>query len=303
MSPSTPIMIYLFQKENLVELNSKQALGNPMSKDFVNSSNGVRGFFIFGIIFSIVKHEHPKLHILTKVYTTGILSGERGLFGKMDRVVRDVLCNMARLFFCLKYEHIILMVRRDLDIKLTDVANQRLLDAFLAKEDNQQLYQRVFNSPDDTQRNDELDSRFQEFYGEVRFTKFISSLIRFTAIELAVRNQKTSNACQPTDEIERVIDSRVSDSDKSEREDNFEWEDVLVDKRILDAVQTLTEKEQDILKLLYLRNLKEAVAASLLGVSQQAVSKTKKRALLKLRKQLEGGGIHEPVNASKASAK
>lgn len=221
----------------------------------------------------------------------------------MDRVVRDVLCNMARLFFCLKYEHIILMVRRDLDIKLTDVDNQRLLDAFLAKEDNQQLYQRVFNSPHDTQRNDELDSRFQEFYGEVRFTKFISSLIRFTAIELAVRNQKTSNACQPTDEIERVMDSLVSDSDKSEREDNSEWEDVLSDKRILDAVQALTENEQEILTLLYLRNLKEAEAASLLGVSQQAVSKTKKRALLKLRKQLGGGGIHEPVNASKASAK
>ncbi|BAH46565.1 hypothetical protein BBR47_55880 [Brevibacillus brevis NBRC 100599] len=195
------------------------------------------------------------------------------------------------------------MVRRDLDIKLTDVANQRLLDAFLAQEDNQQLYERVFNSPHDTQRNDELDSRFQEFYGEVRFTKFISSLIRFTAIELAVRNQKTSNVCQPTDEIERVIDSLVSDPDKSEREDNSEWEDVLSDKRILDAVQALTENEQEILTLLYLRNLKEAEAASLLGVSQQAVSKTKKRALLKLRKQLEGGGIHEPVNASKASAK
>lgn len=195
------------------------------------------------------------------------------------------------------------MVRRDLDIKLTDVANQRLLDAFLAQEDNQQLYQRVFNSPEDRQRNDELDSRFQEFWDEVRFTKFLSSLIRFTAIELAVRNQKTSNACQPTDEVERVIDSLVSDSDKSEWEDNFEWKDVLADKRIWDAVQTLTEKEQEVLTLLYLRNLKEAKAASLLGVSQQTVSKTKKRALLKLRKQLEGGVVHEPVNTVKASAK
>ncbi|OUQ85204.1 hypothetical protein B5G50_28320 [Brevibacillus brevis] len=258
---------------------------------------------IFEMIFSIVKHEYPKLHMLTKIYTTGILSGRNRLFGKMDRVVRDVLCNMARLFFCLKYEHIILMVRRDLDIKLTDVDNQRLLDAFLAQEDNQQLYQRALNSPDDTQGNRELDCRFQKFYDEVRFTKFISSLIRFTAIELAVRNQKTSKACQPTDEIERVMDSLVSDSEKSEREDNSEWEDVLADKRLLDAVHDLTENEQEILTLLYLRNLKEAEAASLLGISQQAVSKTKKRALLKLRKQLEGGVIHEPVNTSKASAK
>ncbi|WJQ81597.1 sigma-70 family RNA polymerase sigma factor [Brevibacillus brevis] len=188
-------------------------------------------------------------------------------------------------------------------IKLTDVANQKLLDAFLAQADNQLLYQRVLASPGDKQRSDELDSRLQTFYAEVQLTKFISSLIHFTAIELAVRNQKIGNICQPTDEIEMVVDNLISDTYKSEREDTSEWEDVLADKRVLDAVQTLTEKEQEILKLLYLRNLKEVEAASLLGVSQQAVSKTKKRALLKLRKQLEGGGIHEPVNASKASAK
>ncbi|MDC0760640.1 sigma-70 family RNA polymerase sigma factor [Brevibacillus sp. AG] len=188
-------------------------------------------------------------------------------------------------------------------IKLTDVANQKLLDAFLAQADNQQLYQRVHASLGDTQRSDELNSRFQEFYAEVQFTKFISSLIRFTAIELAVRNQKIGNACQPTDEIERVVDSLVSDTEKSEQEDKSEWVDVLADKRILDAVQSLTEKEQEILKLLYLRNLKEVEVARLSGVSQQAVSKAKKRALLKLRKQLEGGGINDPVNTGKASTK
>ncbi|RAT99235.1 sigma-70 family RNA polymerase sigma factor [Brevibacillus sp. Leaf182] len=197
----------------------------------------------------------------------------------------------------------ILYVRRDFVIKLTDVANQKLLDAFLAQADIQLLYQRVLTSPGDTQKSDELDSRLQEFYAEVQLTKFISSLIRFTAIELAVRNQKIGKVCQPTDEIEMVVDNLVSDTNKSEREDTFEWEDVLADKRVLDAVQTLTEKEQEILKLLYLRNLKEAEAASLSGISQQAVSKTKKRALLKIRKQLEGGGIHEPVNTGKASTK
>jgi RNA polymerase sigma factor (sigma-70 family) len=180
-------------------------------------------------------------------------------------------------------------------IKLTDVANQRLLDAFLAQGDNQQLYERVLASPDDARRSDELGSRFQDFYAELRFTKFISSLIRFTAIELGVRNQKIANACQPTDEIERVVDSLVIDTEKSEREEQSDWQDVLTDKRILE--------EQEMLTLLYLRNLKEVEAAHMLGVSQQAVSKSKKRALLKLRKQLEGGGMHEFVSASKASTR
>jgi RNA polymerase sigma factor, sigma-70 family len=172
----------------------------------------------------------------------------------------------------------------------TNLSNQKFLDAFLAQEDNQQLCQRVIASPDDTQkRNDELNSRIQEFYAELQLIKYISSLIRFTAIELAVRTQKIGKVFQPTDEIERVIDSFVSDTGKSEWENKAKWEDVIADKRVLDAVQTLTEKEREILALLYLRNLKEVEAATLLGTSQQAVSKTKKRALLKLRKQLLGG--------------
>ncbi|MFF0830532.1 hypothetical protein ACFYU8_26635 [Brevibacillus sp. NPDC003359] len=61
-------------------------------------------------------------------------------------------------------------------IKLTDVANQKLLDVFLSQADNQLLYQRVLASPGDTQRSDELDSRLQEFYAEIQLTKFISSL-------------------------------------------------------------------------------------------------------------------------------
>ncbi|KZE49334.1 sigma-70 family RNA polymerase sigma factor [Brevibacillus parabrevis] len=171
----------------------------------------------------------------------------------------------------------------------TNLSNQKFLDAFLAQEENQQLCQRVIASPDDTQKRNELNSRIQEFYAELQLIKYISSLIRFTAIELAVRTQKIGKVFQPTDEIERVLDSLVSDTGRSEWENKAKWEDVIADKRVLDAVQTLTEKEREILALLYLRNLKEVETATLLGTSQQAVSKTKKRALLKLRKQLEGG--------------
>ncbi|MFS0558711.1 sigma-70 family RNA polymerase sigma factor [Brevibacillus sp. 179-C9.3 HS] len=171
-------------------------------------------------------------------------------------------------------------------IKLTDVANQKLLDAFLAQVDNQQLYQRVLASPDDTQGIDELHRRFQEFYAELRLTKYISSIIHYTAIELAVRNRKLGNVCKPMDDMEKVADGVMSTVNDSDQDDMGEWKDVLSDKRVLDAIHQLTEKEQKVITLLYLKNLRESGAANLLGISQQAVSKAKKRALEKLRDQL-----------------
>ncbi|MGF9908113.1 sigma-70 family RNA polymerase sigma factor [Brevibacillus porteri] len=187
-------------------------------------------------------------------------------------------------------------------IKLTDAANKKFLDAFLAQADNQELYQRVLFSPDDTKGIEELNRRFKEFYAEARLIKYISSIIHYTSIELSLRNRKIDKACQPTDEIERLVDGLTCISNEGDREGVQEWKDALSDKRVLEAIQRLTEKEQTTLTLLYLRNLKEREVARLLGVTQQAVSKVKKRALLKLRKQLEGGEMYEPVNAAKASA-
>ncbi|TQK42171.1 RNA polymerase sigma factor (sigma-70 family) [Brevibacillus sp. AG162] len=187
-------------------------------------------------------------------------------------------------------------------IELTDAANKKFLDAFLAQADNQELYQRVLFSPDDTKGIEELNRRFKEFYAEARLIKYISSIIHYTSIELSLRNRKIDKACQPTDEIERLVDGLTCISNEGDREGIQEWKDALSDKRLLEAIQRLTEKEQATLTLLYLRNLKEREVARLLGVTQQAVSKVKKRALLKLRKQLEGGEMHEPVNAAIASA-
>jgi RNA polymerase sigma factor (sigma-70 family) len=187
-------------------------------------------------------------------------------------------------------------------IELTDAANKKFLDAFLAQADNQELYQRVLFSPDDTKCIEELNRRFKEFYAEARLIKYISLIIHYTSIELSLQNRKIDKACQPTDEIERLVDGLTCISNEGHREGVQEWKDALSDKRVLEAIQRLTEKEQTTMTLLYLRNLKEREVACLLGVTQQAVSKVKKRALLKLRKQLEGGEMHEPVNAAKASA-
>jgi RNA polymerase sigma factor (sigma-70 family) len=56
---------------------------------------------------------------------------------------------------------------------------------------------------------------------------------------------------------------------------------------IYDALETLQEKEQSIIKLYYLAGFTEFEIAESYQISQQAIHKIKKRALEKCRKELE----------------
>ncbi|MGM0712515.1 sigma-70 family RNA polymerase sigma factor [Brevibacillus parabrevis] len=171
--------------------------------------------------------------------------------------------------------------------ELTDIANQKLMKAFLVQADNQQIYQCLCAYPEDTQCTEELKRRFEEFLKEIRLIKYISSIIHYTAIELSLHKRKQDRIYHPVDDFEKLVDGLTYTTNELIVEEKQCWKEVLTDKRLLDAIHKLTEKEQTILNLLFLENIKESEVACLFGVSQQAISKTKKRALLKLRKQLE----------------
>ena len=65
----------------------------------------------------------------------------------------------------------------------------------------------------------------------------------------------------------------------------------------------LTENERGIITYYYLHEWKEKEIARLLDITQQAVSKTKRKALEKLKKELSQGGFHEPARSCTKSKK
>lgn len=65
----------------------------------------------------------------------------------------------------------------------------------------------------------------------------------------------------------------------------------------------LTEKEKNILSLIYMKELKEGEIAMSLNISQQAVSKTKRRALQKIREMVRKDEKNETTSASKTNSR
>ncbi|MED1790366.1 sigma-70 family RNA polymerase sigma factor [Brevibacillus laterosporus] len=178
-----------------------------------------------------------------------------------------------------------------------DLAGTKLFKAFLNQEDNFKLYQKVIANPEDRQIFQKLKRQFNEFYGEALLIKYISSTIHYTAIELSIRKRKLDKVIQPLkNEIEATVENITYFHDKN-------WNEAISDEKVLNSIMKLTENERNILTFYYLHELKEKEIAHLLDITQQAVSKTKRKALVKLKKQLSLEGFHEPARSCKKSTK
>lgn len=62
------------------------------------------------------------------------------------------------------------------------------------------------------------------------------------------------------------------------------------DEALIEAVSSLTKREEQVIWLLFVEDKTNTDITTILGVSQQSISKTKRRALKKLESFLEKGG-------------
>lgn len=152
--------------------------------------------------------------------------------------------------------------------------------SFLNDPENKRIYEKVIES----NREDlliDLNRRFKEFFLEVRLIKYISTIIHNSVIELDIQARKKAQFLDPYD---------------SALHDKLSTQEALGDKKVLfddevisKAFQSLTNNEKKVITLTYLKELKESEIAKQLNITQQAVSKTKCRALKKLRETMQKG--------------
>lgn len=164
----------------------------------------------------------------------------------------------------------------------------KIVQSFLEKEENFLLLKNAVCNPT-KENHEELDRAFKEFYFNIRFTSYIASALYFNAINFDKRYRKVQNRHPLT------VDSSVGNEDggtfkdmiiddKSEiKIDNMLRStnilDYLEDPSLCEAVGNLTEKQREILDLAYVKGLSDTQIGLLLNKSQQAVSKTHKKAL------------------------
>ncbi|MCL6587906.1 MAG: sigma-70 family RNA polymerase sigma factor [Anoxybacillus sp.] len=181
-----------------------------------------------------------------------------------------------------------------------DFLENPVVKSFLMEEKNQKLLVEVICDP--TEENQKLlDNEFKKFYFDIRFTSYISMVLYFNAINFDKRYRKmlkrhpltvdqpikndTSNTSFNAMLVDVETEIQVEDILRS---DNIE--DYITNPVLYEAIQSLTEKQKEVISLAYVKGLTDTEISKVLNKSQQAVSKIHKAALKSICKFIEKKG-------------
>ncbi|WP_397540311.1 sigma-70 family RNA polymerase sigma factor [Rummeliibacillus pycnus] len=168
--------------------------------------------------------------------------------------------------------------------------NNPVIKDFLSEKANYQLLKQSICHP--TFQNKELlDQAFRGFYFNIRFTAYISSTLYFHAINLDKKISKVNYRFPLTLDKPVKEDSEMSLKDFAIYHEDFELKsdnilDYITDPSIYKALQRLTSNQRNILYLVYIKGWTDSEVGSYLKKSQQAVSKSRNKAIKKLRRDL-----------------
>lgn len=165
-----------------------------------------------------------------------------------------------------------------------------LLKSFLAEPENQRLFCQG--------EAEELERRFADHYFERRFLSFIRKHIHYEAqhllrrlrrkqqVEPLLLNRKVSDEEGTGFEAVTLLADRSMSVEERVVGRTIALADLTSNEQLHVALQTLSPKQQLVLHLLFVEGLSEPEAADTLSISQQAVNKSKGKALEQIRRQL-----------------
>ena len=179
-------------------------------------------------------------------------------------------------------------------IKKFEGENQQLLNnelviSFLKIPTNKEKYMDTIINPT-TENMKELDMLFKHFYFKIRFISHISSTLKFNSInfdkKLRLIQSRFSltldakiNANEGQETFLDLIADEQAEGHFSEVNLKDNLDDYVISPILYDALNSLTKKQKEIISLAYAEGLSDTEIGRRLNKSQQAVSKTHKKAL------------------------
>ena len=171
-----------------------------------------------------------------------------------------------------------------LDKVIEELKENLLFQSFIQEEAHWTSFMEAYESRDRDSFN-RLNSLFHKYYTEIRFIAYVTKLIRYTAINFD-RKRRLGHLRFPL-----TLDQPVGGSDNawidliesSTRDEEPAFEESIQQKSFYLAYSRLTSKQKEVLDLFYRLELSDTEIARTAGISQQAVSRRRKRALEKLR--------------------
>ncbi|MDF0725781.1 sigma-70 family RNA polymerase sigma factor [Cytobacillus sp. S13-E01] len=171
-----------------------------------------------------------------------------------------------------------------------------LLLSFLEDDEHRGLFKKYCSNPN-IELKQKIDDKFITFYSKIRLISYFSKAIHFASQDFDKKqrlfqsrnqlllNQPFSN--EDGNETGTLLDSIADDRSEIKLEELFEnLEDYIQEKSLYQAISSLTLKQKHILYLSYIKNLSDTHIAERLNISQQAVTKTKNKALVKVRRNI-----------------
>ncbi|WP_170140678.1 sigma-70 family RNA polymerase sigma factor [Oceanobacillus arenosus] len=178
------------------------------------------------------------------------------------------------------------------------IFQNKLIRSFLLKKKNCYLLdQSIRYSTSDT--NKALDKAFKDHLAEIRLISQLSNDLGRHAIRydqkfnlyrkwqsLILDQPVQIDAANTTSKVDRIADVNATSVDEEALENDQHLESKIENPVLYHAIRSLTPRQKYILEASYLFNMTDTEIATKEGVSQQTISKTRKKALSNLKKQL-----------------
>jgi RNA polymerase sigma factor (sigma-70 family) len=175
-----------------------------------------------------------------------------------------------------------------------DLRGNKAVESFMSQPEHQELLKEFLTSPSPS-AEDCLNEAFKAHYFGIRFTSYVSSSLYFHSVNFDKkirlhRGRQLLTLDQPLGgDEDGTFKDMIPDSGELVTLPEQSLEDAISDDALLAAFRKLTDRQREILDLAYVKKMSDTEIAKVLRVSQQAVSKSHRNALARLREELQKG--------------
>lgn len=175
-----------------------------------------------------------------------------------------------------------------------DIIKSLIFNSFITIKENKELYLAYLNDQS-LSNKDKLDEAFTSHTKQILAIAYLKKLIyyesrRFDKKRREFENKQPVILNAPIEEDITMMDT-IADENS---EPHFQLalrastiEGVIRDNLLIDAIRRLTDRQREILYYRYVLNWNDTMIAKKYNVSQQAISKSHKKALQKMREVLK----------------
>lgn len=175
-------------------------------------------------------------------------------------------------------------------IEENDLKKEPLIAGFLKDNRHYELYEKAILNPTIENKN-KVEEMFKLYYEKVRMDAYIFNLIKYYAIDFDKKIKKLNNRYLLSLDKPTIKDEKLNLIDSIGNSIQFTTEcktlrDEITDEIIIRSLNSLTDYQYKILDLIYVKNLTQKEIAALVNSSPQNISNIHKKALRKLKLQI-----------------